>query len=88
MNPAPASNGTARRLRNSTEKAFPRTVVMNVVVCGQCGQRFSISHDLVSQNAELAERQGTWLLDRFVWDHIQENKHRATIALPGSAEIK
>jgi hypothetical protein len=61
---------------------------MNVVVCGQCGQRFTISHDLISQDAGLAERQGAWLLDRFVWDHIQDSKHRATIALPAAAEIK
>jgi hypothetical protein len=87
VNPAPASNGTARRLRNSSEKPAARTVVMTVIVCSQCGQRFSISHDLISQDAELAERQGTWLRDRFVWDHIQESKHKATIALPGSAEI-
>jgi hypothetical protein len=61
---------------------------MNVVVCTQCGQRFTISHDLVAQDANLAERQGVWLLDRFVWDHIQETKHRATITLPASSEMK
>lgn len=88
MNLAPASNGTARRLRNSVEKAAARTVVMNVVVCGQCGQRFIISHDVISQDAALADRQMVWLLDHFVWDHIQENKHKAMITLPASAEMK
>lgn len=61
---------------------------MNIVVCSQCGQRFSISHDLISPDADLAERQVAWLLDRFIWDHIQESKHRATITLPAAAEMK
>jgi hypothetical protein len=87
VNPAP-TNGTARRLRNTIEKAAARTVVMSVVVCTQCGERFTISHELACQDAALAERQATWLQDHFVWDHIQETKHRGMITLPASAEMK
>lgn len=88
MNTGPTPNGTARRLRHKTESAAARTVVMNVVVCAECGQRFAISHEPASQNAALAERQAVWLQDHFVWDHIQENKHRALIMLPASADMK
>jgi len=88
VNTTPVSNGTARRLRHKTENAAARTVVMSVVVCPECGQRFAISHDPASQDALLAERQAAWLKDHFVWDHIQENKHRALIMLPASADMK
>jgi hypothetical protein len=88
VNSAPASNGTARRLRHKAESAAARNVVMSVVACSQCGQRFAISHDPASQDPALAERQAAWLQDHFVWDHIQESKHRALITLPGSSEMK
>jgi hypothetical protein len=89
VNTLPAQNGTARRLRQKTETAAARTsIVMSVVVCPECGQRFAISHDPAAQDPVLAERQATWLQDQFVWDHIQESKHRALIMLPASADIK
>jgi hypothetical protein len=65
-----------------------RNQVMKLVVCGQCGERFTIGHDPASANLELAERQATWLQDHFVWDHIQESKHRGSIALPAANELK
>jgi hypothetical protein len=89
VNTLPAQNGTARRLRQKTETAAARnSIVMNVVVCPECGQRFAISHDPASQDPDLAQRQSAWLKDQFVWDHIQENKHRALIMLPASADMK
>jgi hypothetical protein len=92
VNANPASNGTARRLRfkqdNTNESAAARNMVMSVVVCAECGERFAISHNLLSQDAALAERQAVWLQDIFVWDHIQETRHRATIVLPASCDMK
>jgi hypothetical protein len=89
---APGPNCTARRLRfkkeSTTESAATRNVVMSVVVCAECGERFAISHDSLSQDAALAERQAAWLRDHFVWDHIQETRHRALIILPASADMK
>lgn len=81
-------SGTAKRLRQNGKAAPPRNVVLNIVECSQCGERFAISHDCDSQDPALAERQSLWLKDQFVWDHIQENKHRSTITLPASSEMK
>lgn len=88
VNSGPTPNGTARRLRHKAENAAARNVLMSVVVCAECGERFAISHDPALQDAALAERQAVWLRDHFVWDHIQETKHRALITLPASADIK
>jgi len=83
----------AKRMRQSgaapalgTQPA--RTQVVKVVVCQQCGDRFAISHDLTALDPELAERQAAWLADQFVWDHIQENKHRGSVTLPATDELK
>ena len=65
-----------------------KTQVIKVVVCQQCGERFAIAHDLTALDPQLAERQAAWLADQFVWDHIQENKHRGSITLPGAEELK
>jgi hypothetical protein len=61
--------------------------MMLTVVCDDCGERFTVSHRSAFQDASLAEKQATWLRDRFVWDHIQENKHGRSIALPGLHEV-
>lgn len=61
---------------------------MNQVACNSCGERFEISHKAASQDPALAEKQAAWLQDQFVWDHIQENKHRSPIPLPASDEMK
>ena len=82
------ASGTAKRLRQTAESTPAKTVAMKLVVCTQCGERFSIGHDAASQDPELAERQARWLEDQFVWDHIQETKHRSSIALPSWDEIK
>ncbi|MGE5322437.1 MAG: hypothetical protein ACM3SW_06225 [Actinomycetota bacterium] len=83
------TKGTARRIRRRAENSPPRPgVVMNVVECSNCGERFEISHQAVFQDPVLAERQAAWLQDQFVWDHIQENKHRGLITLPASDEMK
>lgn len=77
------TKGTARRVRRRRENSPPKSgVVMNVVECSNCGERFEISHQAASQDPVLAERQAAWLQDQFVWDHIQENKHRGHIAIP------
>jgi hypothetical protein len=64
------------------------TVVMATVVCSECGERFVVAHRPALQDLSLAEQQGVWLKDRFVWDHIQENKHSGSIRLPGWRELK
>lgn len=81
--------GKARRMRRRSENAPARSdVVMNVVECNKCGERFEISHHLGAQDSQLAELQAAWLQDQFVWDHIQENRHRGSIALPEANEMK
>lgn len=55
---------------------------MTDVVCADCGVRFQITHPVWASDLPLAKRQAAWLADRFVWDHIQEHKHRALIELP------
>lgn len=60
----------------------PAFVVMSDVVCADCGVRFQITHRMAATDEQLAHRQAAWLADRFVWDHIQEQKHRALIELP------
>lgn len=60
----------------------PAFIVMTDVVCDQCGMRFQITHRAGQMDSGLAERQAAWLADQFVWDHIQELKHRASIELP------
>ena len=74
-------NGVARRLRRTVEHPS-NTTLMETVVCGNCGQRFAIRHDLALQNVELARKQASWVADQLVWDHIQERKHHGTIELP------
>jgi hypothetical protein len=74
-----------RRSENSPARSG---VVMNVVACDNCGERFEISHQPAAQDAQLALRQAVWLQQQFVWDHIQENRHRALINLPEAEEIK
>ena len=83
------SKAVARRLRRRSESRPARAdVVMNVVACGHCGERFEISHQAESQDAALAEKQAVWLQDQFVWHHIQEEKHPGSISLPGMEEME
>lgn len=85
----PRAKGKARRLRRRSENSPARSdVVMNVVECHNCGERFEISHHAASQDSQLAELQAAWLQDQFVWDHIQEIRHRGSIALPEADEMK
>ena len=89
VDPSSRIKGTARRMRRRSENSPVRSgVVMKVVECGNCGERFEISHQAASQDAQLAVRQAAWLQDQFVWDHIQENRHRALINLPEANEMK
>lgn len=77
MNP----NGVAKRLRKlSLERS--NTVLMETIVCGSCGQRFTIHHDAALQDIELARKQASWVENHLVWDHIQERKHHGCIDLP------
>jgi len=80
-------NGIAKRLRNTVESSLGSASFMETVVCGNCGQRFSIQSDLGLQDAALAGRQAAWVADQLVWDHIQERKHQGTIDLPDLSEM-
>jgi hypothetical protein len=83
-----AANGVAKRLRQTGAGASSsRSQVMQIVACSQCGLRFAITHESAAADPELAERQAMWLQDQFVWDHIQESKHRSSIALPAAEEL-
>jgi chorismate-pyruvate lyase len=77
----------AKRVRGTSE-SVPNLVEMSTVTCDQCGARFAIGHRLFFQDVELANRQAVWLGEQLVWDHIQENKHRGSIRLPASNEMK
>jgi hypothetical protein len=74
-------NGVARRLRGTAEGPT-NVILMETVVCTECGQRFAIRHTPILQNQELARKQAFWVADQLVWDHIQERKHHGTIELP------
>jgi hypothetical protein len=78
---------TARRVR-PTMTSSPNWTIVAKVTCDQCGEQFQITHRMSAQDEALAQRQARWLADRFVWDHIQENKHRSSIDLPSSADMK
>lgn len=83
-----SSNGIAKRLRQTrTGPPSSRYQLMEVVVCGQCGDRFAITHEVAAADVGLASRQAAWLQDQFVWDHIQETKHRSSITLPAADEL-
>jgi hypothetical protein len=88
----PVSYGTAKRLRHQAVVAhhdamIAKSVVMVTVLCETCDARFAISHLPEFQNVGLAEKQAVWLKDRFVWDHIQEQKHSGSIRLPAPHEL-
>lgn len=74
-------NGVAQRLR-ATAEAPSDVATVETVTCGNCGQRFAISHDRPLQNALLAAKQASWVADQLTWDHIQERKHHGTMKLP------
>jgi hypothetical protein len=61
---------------------------MTTVTCDQCGAQFAIGHRLAFQDVELATKQAVWLEDQLVWDHIRETKHRGSVRLPASGEMK
>lgn len=74
-------NWVARRLRGLAE-ALSTETLMETVVCGKCGQRFAICHDLGFEDVELAKKQAAWVTDQLVWDHIQDRNHHGTTELP------
>ena len=78
------SGAVARRLRGVSGSS-PDITSMGTVVCARCGQRFAIRCEPLP-NAELTQRQVTWVADQLVWDHIQERKHHGTIELPNLSE--
>jgi ribosomal protein L32 len=77
--PRPLKQRTAKRLRKNPGEQL-QTVL--IVTCPQCGDRYSIAHQVPCPDPTLAERNAAWLQDRFVWDHIQESRHRGSILLP------
>jgi hypothetical protein len=76
---------TAKRLRKQDRTASQSEWI---VVCPECGDSFSIAREVPFDNPALAENYGAWLLDQFVWDHIQESEHRGSIRLPSQEELK
>lgn len=78
-------SATARRIRNHMAMS-PAWTVVATVACDQCGVQFQITHRAPLLDEALAARQATWLADKFVWDHIQEIKHRSSIDLPALPE--
>ena len=70
---------TARRLRKLDRVDLESELI---IVCPDCGDSFSIVGQVPCLDSALARSRGAWLLDQFVWDHIQENKHKASITLP------
>jgi hypothetical protein len=83
---------TAKRVRNASKEPPdhepPDRVVMETVVCDQCGACFEIGHAMASQDPALATRQAVWLAEQLVWDHIQEGRHRGSQYLPALHELK
>lgn len=65
-----------------TAEAVSNGHSIETVVCGNCGQRFAIRHDVASLDVELAKKQVSFVTEQLVWDHIQERKHHGTIELP------
>jgi hypothetical protein len=81
MGEQPLVSATARRIRTAMATS-PSWTVVATVCCDQCGAQFQITHRMPLNDEALAARQATWLADKFVWDHIQENKHPSSIDLP------
>lgn len=73
-------NGLVTRIRVTTDR--PYDILMETLVCDQCGQRFAIHHPPDRQNVEVARKQASWVKDQLVWDHIQERKHHGKMELP------
>lgn len=71
----------ARRQRKSAD-SDAATNPMNTVVCGKCGQRFTICNDAALPDVELTEKRIAWVQGELVWDHIQERRHNAILKLP------
>lgn len=74
------ANGLVTRIRASVGR--PQDILMETVVCDQCGQRFAIHHDPGRHDVEVARKQASWVKDKLVWDHIQERKHHGKLELP------
>lgn len=80
-------HGNAKR-RRSAQLAPPNIIIMAIVTCEKCGHEYGIEHRAGLEDTALATRQAAWLAERFVWDHIQENRHSGSIRLPFLAEAK
>src|ERR1051325_1182257 len=87
VTPAPPKQRTksstvnARRIRKHDRSGLVSGLI---IVCPDCGDSFSIVPCL---DSALAQSRGAWLLELFVWDHIQESKHRRSIRLPSAEEL-
>lgn len=73
-------NGLVTRIRSSG--AVPNDILMDTVVCDQCGQRFAIHHDPAHRDVDVAKKQASWVKEQLIWDHIQERKHHGKMELP------
>jgi len=72
---------SAKRIRSAQVALVAPWQMM--VTCEQCGEHFTILHSTEADGVALASRQAKWLSETLTWDHIQENKHKASILLPG-----
>jgi transcription elongation factor Elf1 len=59
------------------------SVEMGVVICDNCGARFTITQPAHHQNMDAAERQATWLERKLEHDHANGFEHDDAIDLPG-----
>ena len=66
------------------ERLTPEDAVeMGVVICDNCGLRFTITQPSHHRNTDAAERQASWLEKHLAHDHENGFEHEDTIDLPG-----
>lgn len=59
------------------------SVGMGIVICDNCGARFTITQPAQHRNPDAAERQASWLERRLAHDHESGFEHDDAIDLPG-----
>lgn len=75
-----AASTSAKRIRRSQGSLVAPWQMM--VTCDQCGEQFAFLHSLEAEGVALATRQAKSLAEILTWDHIQEQRHKASITIP------